>query len=246
MPIGNIEMIPNRDLPRFKPVKESMEIFIPNIIEHIPRRNGFIWAINGSGGSGKTSMMLNFFRTELYRKKFSNIFYFCPQVSFMSVQKHPFENHPTLYHELNVENLTELYKTLKGIKEGDDDDEDKKETEYNLVIIDDHADIYKSDKAIQKILSTMMIKARHLNTAFIFTLQSYHYFPKILRKQLTNITIFKPKSLAEWASLSEELLNMKKNDSQKLYDYVFDAPYQHLDIDTTDGRCYKNFNLLKY
>jgi hypothetical protein len=252
MPIENIVMIPNRDLPKFKPVKESMEIFIPNIIEHIPRRNGFIWAINGSGGSGKTSMMLNFFRTNLYRKKFSNIFYFCPQVSFMSVQKHPFENHPTLYHELNVENLTELYKTLKSIKEGDDEhededeDEDKKKIEYNLVIIDDFADTYKSDKAIQKILSTMMIKARHLNTAFIFTLQSYHYFPKILRKQLTNITIFKPKNIEEWNSIADELLNMKKNDAKKVYDYVFDAPYQHLDIDTTDGKIYKNFNLLKF
>jgi len=246
MPIGSIELIKNTNLPKFKPVKEAMDIFIPKIIDDIPRRNGFIWAINGSGGSGKTSMMLNFFKTNLYRGKFSNVFYFCPMVSFMSVKKHPFENHPTLYHELNVENLTELYDTLKSIKEGDEDDDEKREVEYNLVIIDDFADTYKSDKAIQKILSTMMIKARHLNTAFIFTLQSYHYFPKILRKQLTNITIFKPKSLAEWASLSEELLNMKKADSQKLYDYVYDAPYAHLDIDTTDGKCYKNFNLLKF
>lgn len=246
MTISNIEIIQNKNLPKFKPVKESMEIFIPNIIEHIPRRNGFIWCINGSGGSGKSSMLINFFKTNLYRKKFNNVFYYCPLVSFMSVDKHPFKNHKNVYHELNAENLQELYETLKSIKEGDDDEDDdeKKETEYNLVIIDDFADTYRSDKNVQKILSTMMIKARHLNTAFIFTLQSFFLFPRIFRKQLSYVTIFKPKSFAEWSSLSDELLNMKKDDVKKIYDFIFDAPYNHLDIDTTDNRIYKNFNLL--
>jgi len=245
MPIGKIELIENKDLPKFKPVKESMDIFIPNIIEHIPRRNGFIWLISGAGGSGKSSMMLNFFKTNLYKKKFDNIFYFCPLVSFKSVDNHPFKDHKTLYHELNAENLTELYKTLKSIKEGDDEESDDGEQKYNLVVIDDYADAYKSSKEIQKILSTMLIKARHLNTAFIFTVQSYFYFPKLLRKQLVNVSIFKPKSVAEWTSLADELLNMKKEDAKKLYDYVFDKPYTHLDIDTTSGQFYKNFNLLK-
>jgi len=245
MPIGKIELIENKDLPKFKPVKESMDIFIPNIIEHIPRRNGFIWLISGAGGSGKSSMMLNFFKTNLYKKKFDNIFYFCPLVSFKSVDNHPFKDHKTLYHELNAENLTEVYKTLKSIKEGDDEESDDGEQKYNLVVIDDYADAYKSSKEIQKILSTMLIKARHLNTAFIFTVQSYFYFPKLLRKQLVNVSIFKPKSVAEWTSLADELLNMKKEDAKKLYDYVFDKPYTHLDIDTTSGQFYKNFNLLK-
>lgn len=253
MPIGNIEEIPNKNLPKFKPVKENMEIFIPDIMENIPRRNGFIWAINGSGGSGKTSMFLNLFRTNVYRKKFSNIFYFCPEVSFLSVQKHPFEGHPTLYHEMNTENLSELYQTLKDIKKGDEEDEEeeddekkKKKIEYNLVVFDDFADTYKSSKDIQKILSTMLIKARHLNTSFVFSLQSFFYFPKILRKQLMNITIFKPKNVEEWESIARELLNMKRDDAKKIYDYVFDAPYQHLDIDTVENKFYKNFNLLKF
>ena len=60
------------------------------------------------------------------------------------------------------------------------------------MIIDDQADSLK-DKDIQRVLNKMLIKARHISTAFIFTLQSYYYFPKILRKQITNITIFKPK-----------------------------------------------------
>lgn len=249
MPIGDITLIPNKELPHFKPVKESMEIFIPDIIEGIPRRNGYIWAICGSGGSGKSSMMLNLFRTRVYRHKFSNVFYFAPQVSFMSVEKHPFANHPTVYHELNAETLGDLYKTLKDIKTGEGSDDGAEgadeETQYNLVIIDDFADVYRTDKSVQKLLSTMLIKARHLNTAFIITLQSYYYCPRILRKQLTNISIFKPKNIAEWNSLADELLNFKKEDAKKIYDYVFDKPYTHLDIDTVDNTLYKNFNLLE-
>lgn len=250
MPIDNIQLVPNKKLPKFKPVKENMDVFIPGIIEDVPRRNGFIWAISGSGGSGKTSMMLNFFKTPLYRKKFSNIFYFCPEVSFMSVHKHPFEGHSTVYHDLTPENLQSVYEQLQEIKKGTEEDEEvsdsEKETEYNLVILDDFADVYRSNKHIQKILSTMMIKARHLNTAFIYTLQSYYYFPKILRKQLTNITIFKPKNIEEWNSIAKEIMNLKKEDALKLHDYVYDSPYQHLDIDTTDNKYYKNFNRLNF
>jgi hypothetical protein len=56
----------------------------------------------------------------------------------------------------------------------------------------------------------MLIKARHLNCGFIFTLQSYTYFPKMLRKQLTFCSIFKPENVAEFESLAEELFNMEK------------------------------------
>ena len=43
----------------------------------------------------------------------------------------------------------------------------------------------------------------------------------------------------------EELLNMSKPNLLQLYDYCFDKPYQHLDIDTKENKIYKNFNLLQ-
>jgi predicted adenine nucleotide alpha hydrolase (AANH) superfamily ATPase len=248
MPIGEIKLIPNKKLPKFKPVKENMNIFIPDIINGVPNRNGFIWVICGAGGSGKSSMMLNFFSTDLYREKFHNIFYFCPEVSFLSVHKHPFAKHNKVYHDLNVEVLKNLYSELKQIKMGEDEEEDSEEDEvkYNLVIFDDYADAYKSDVEIQKILSTMLIKARHLNTAFIFTLQSYMYYPKILRKQVNFVSIFKSRNIEEWESIAKELIALKKDDALKLYDYIFDAPYTHIDIDLNDNKYYKNFHLLEF
>jgi hypothetical protein len=38
---------------------------------------------------------------------------------------------------------------------------------------------------------------------------------------------------------------MNKEDTLKIYNYVFDEPYTHLDIDTLTNKLYKNFNLLE-
>lgn len=241
-----ITEIQNTQIPKFEPIKEKMNLFIPDIVDGIPNRNGFIWILSGSGGSGKTSMLLNFFKSKhLYKHKFSNIFYICPQSSYLSVANHPFEKHDPsrVFHELNEDVLDDIYSELREIKK-DNADVPKEDYQYNCVIIDDFADVLK-DNDIQKKLNQMLIKARHLSCAYIFTLQSYYYFPKTLRKQITNISIFKPKNAEEWASMAKEILHMNKDDAAILYDYVFNQPYSHLDIDTVGDKLYKNFNLLE-
>ena len=132
------------------------------------------------------------------------------------------------------------------MKEGKNktDSDDENEIEYNCVIIDDFAHVLKN-KDIQRVLNTLLIKSRHLRCAFIFTLQSYYYFPKLLRKQITSITIFKPKNIAEWQSIAHELLNLNSIDALKLYNCVFDKDYNHLDLDTVQNLKYKNYNLLE-
>lgn len=242
MTISSIQEIPNENLPKkLKPVKEVMNKYIPNVIEGIPRRNGYIWVDSGSGGSGKTSLLLNMFKNKgLYRYKYDNIYYVCPESSFLSVEKHPFKDHDKIYHDLDASVLNSIKGELDGIKKQSIEDG---EIQYNCVIIDDMADSLK-EAGVQEVLNKMLIKARHLNTCFIFTLQSYYYFPKILRKQITNITIFKPKNTEEWESISKELLGMKKDDALILYDFIYDKEYNHLDIDTVEGLKYKNFNLL--
>ena len=90
----------------------------------------------------------------------------------------------------------------------------------------------------------MIIKARHICCGFIFTLQSYYFLEKIIRKQLTYITMFKTKNVEEFKSIARELLNYNLDDALLLYNYIFDEPYTHLDIDTTENKLYKNFNKL--
>lgn len=241
MPIVDIKEEVNNDIKSIKPVKEKMDKYVKDIPDGISRRNGMIYLLVGSGGSGKTSLLLNQFRKGgSYHRKFHNLYLFTPSISFLSVQNHPFQKHDKVHHELTRDTLEELYNELKERKEDYDDEDDM---EYNCVIIDDFASSLK-EKDVQKLLNTMLIKARHLNTCFIFTLQSYMYFPKMLRKQTTYATIFKPKNKEEWNSINQELLQMKEDDARKIYDYVYGQEYSHLDIDTIENKLYRNFNPL--
>lgn len=264
MTIKNISEIQNPHMVKMKPVKEKQDIYIPDIVDvNISRRNGMIYCLTGSGGSGKSSLLLNMFKSKnMYRNKFNNIYYFCPASSFQSVMHHPFEKHDKVYHELTVNHLETIYQELCLIKEeatkekekkekidayGDennDSDSEEKEIEYSCIIIDDFANNLK-DKFLIKQLNKMIIKARHICCAFIFTVQSYYLLDKIIRKQLNYTTIFQPKNIEEWNSIAKELMNMNKDDALTLYNYVFDAPYNHIDIDLVLNKYYKNFNLLE-
>jgi hypothetical protein len=252
------------DIKQLKPIKERQDIFIPDITdENIPRRNGFIWVLAGSGGSGKTSLMLSMFKSKNYfRNKFHNIYYICPECSMDSVKEHPFATHDKVYNDLNVETLDMIYnqlidnkpvekKTKKINKKSNFDDDTiqnsdeykEHEIEYSCLVVDDFADQLKN-KFIQNYLKRFLVKTRHLKCAVIFTLQSYYLFPKLLRKMIHYATIFAPRNIEERISIGNELINLNKDDTLKLFDYVFDKPYNHLSIDTVDNKIYKNFNLL--
>jgi Tfp pilus assembly ATPase PilU len=157
-----INEIKNPTQMKMKPIKEKMDIYVPDIInENISKRNGMVSVLTGSGGSGKSSLMLNMMKDKtMYRGKFHNIFYFCPSSSFNSVQHHPFEKHERVYHELTIELLDSIYNQLIAIKEdatkkeekkekafidevSEDEEEEKKEIQYSLIIIDDMANYLK-------------------------------------------------------------------------------------------------------
>jgi GTPase SAR1 family protein len=238
MTIKEIVEIENDKLKLGMPIKENMNVFIPDIDPNlnIPCRNGFHAVFCGSGGSGKSSLMMNLIKGP-YKKKFNNIYYFCPMVSFTSVKNHPFKKHDKVYHDFTIRELSEIYKELEEKKEANED-------EYSLIILDDLADCLKNND-IQVLMNKMMIKSRHLQVSWIISLQAYYYFPKQLRRQITNFILFKTKSIDEFQSLARELFNMNSDDALTLYNYVFDANYNHLDVDTVTNTYYKNFNLLE-
>lgn len=191
----------------------------------------------------KSSMLLNMFKDkDYYRGKFDNIFLFTPLTSFLSVQKHPFEKHSKVYHDLEQETLEDIEDELLDIKEDCIDNDYAMEN--SLIIVDDFAGNLK-DKALIKCLNKMILKTRHINCSWVFTLQSYYMLPKLLRKQINFITCFKPKNNEEWASIAKEVFSIDKSKQQALYDYCFSEPYQHLDLDLNTNKMFKNFNQLE-
>jgi hypothetical protein len=41
-------------------------------------------------------------------------------------------------------------------------------------------------------------------------------------------------------------MNLSKEDGLKVFDYIFDESYNHIDIDLVNNKYYKNFNLLSF
>ena len=112
------------------------------------------------------------------------------------------------------------------------------------MILDDLADMLKNND-IQVLMNKMMIKSRHLQVIWIITLQAYYYLPKNLRRQITNLILFKTKSINEFETIAKEMFNMNAQDALTLHNYVFDANYNHLHVDTVLNKYFKNFNLLE-
>ena len=232
------------DLPKTKALKEIMEIHVPNIDKNLPSKNGSIYAIIGAPGSGKSNLLFStlFKNLNYYRSKFDNLYLITPESSFLSLQKHPFKDHNKVFHELDKATLEVIFDEILEYKK--QALEDDRPIEHSCLIIDDFADGLK-DKDIIMSLKKLLIKSRHINCFFIFTLQAYNLFPLVLRKLITNITLFKPKNNVETESIRAELLHMGRDEFQELTNFIYDEPYNHLDYDTNTMELRKNYNLLE-
>jgi hypothetical protein len=165
-----------------KSIKEVMDINVPEIIDNVSRRNGMIYILTGSGGSGKSSLLLSFFQksSPVYRNKFNNIYYICPESSFLSVAKHPFSKHDKIYHELNGEILLHIYSELIDLKE--ESTKKKKKQKYNLVIIGSLLEkfFYNERKIndIIKYVKSIPVQQKNAVSNLIYGLNSYLIYGK--------------------------------------------------------------------
>ena len=95
-----------------------------------------VYILTGSGGSGKTNLLLNLFKNRhCYRNKFHNLFYFCPEASFLSVLKHPFEKHDKVYHTMTVDILHSIYEELCDLKVVKIKQNQTTQMKYNIIVL---------------------------------------------------------------------------------------------------------------
>ena len=60
MTIKEIVEIDNPNETKFKVMREKQDVFVPDISNlNISRRNGMVYVLSSSGGSGKTNLLLN-------------------------------------------------------------------------------------------------------------------------------------------------------------------------------------------
>jgi len=230
------------NLPDTEPVHEMFGVLIDDINENLPRHNGTLWAICGKGGSGKSSMFLSLFKSKkLLRAKFDEIHYIVRASSYNSVKKNPFSKHDKIHHDLTPELLHAIHDEALDRKE--DCLENHEPVEHTCIIIDDYGALLKN-LDIQQALKEIMNIARHANLYIIFIVQTYRMIPAELRRILTHVTLFRPNP-EEWNLIVSEVLMKKKDIAERIYNYVFDEMYNHLDLNAKDGTIRKNFKLLQ-
>ena len=97
-----------------------------------------------------------------------------------------------------------------------------------LVFLDDVGSALKTHN---QHLSLLTQKHRHLRTTWWVVAQKFNNIPTSLRANASVMYLFRPISLKELDTIQEELLPMKKKDTQEFIDYVFDKKFNFLYID---------------
>lgn len=117
-----------------------------------------------------------------------------------------------------------------------------------LVFLDDVGSALKTHN---QQLSLLTQKHRHLRTTWWVILQKYNNCPTSIRANASVMYLFRPISLKELDTIQEELLPMKKKDTQEFIDYVFDKKFNFLYIDLSLEKSaapiyYKGFDKISF
>ena len=160
--------------------------------------SSFVWALAGTRGSGKSSLLINVLDSKL-RNKFQNIFY-CSQTYRNDIQsKAPMAE---LIEELQEED--KVYDTFNDeiaeqiIKKIEDDNEawrnaDKKKrgkAPQHCLIVDDCLTDLSRSNMMNSPSHKLFVNGRHLKCSVILSLQKYVAIPLLWRQQLSCLTIF--------------------------------------------------------
>lgn len=213
----------------------------PNVKEPVPNK-AFFWAIIGSAGSGKTSLVVHLLSDkDCYRKQFFHVHLIAPESSMgsLSDKNNIWKSHPRekIHNELNFTTLQHIHEKCKlRVNE--------KKRETTLVVIDDMAAFLKSHEIEQK-LRELVYNRRHLGLSIMMLVQSYNSMPLTIRKTLSHFSAFKPRNKRELELLFEELIFLKKEAAEEVVRYVFKETHDFLFGITDTGTLHRNFNELK-
>ena len=102
-------------------------------------------------------------------------------------------------------------------------------------------------------LVSLLQNRRHIGLSVIILVQKWKDLPSGVRNNLTNVAIFRPKNNMEAEAVFGELLPMKKQMWEQIYDYIYDDSdkYNFLFVDMSlrvsyTYRYFKKFNELLF
>jgi len=193
----------------------------------------------GPSGSGKGVLLSNMI-LEIYKDCFEKIFIWSPSIvidkTWDSVKKY-------MRNELNQDNKSEKcffdeyieseleevidiqYKIIEYMK-----DNKMKNLFQILIIIDDFAED-KSFMRNSKLLHSLFTRGRHLGISTIVSTQVLKLLSPIIRKNVTDLYVFRLRNYSDYESLSEELSALlDKKSFNEMYNKAISQPYGFLYI----------------
>ena len=199
---------------------------------------GFMCLI-GRPGSGKSSMAISLMTQKspkIYRKTHHHVIIMMPANSIGSLKKNPFACLPpeNIYNELNDKTISQVYSNIDKASSAD---------EKTLLFIDDMTSDLKKSKFIIDTLKKLIYNRRHLKLNIIITAQSYVNMPLDIRKNITNLILFKP-SKKEFQIIFEELVEAKKELFEQVMKISYDKIHNFLFLNVPSQRLFKNFDEL--
>ncbi len=199
---------------------------------------GFLCVI-GRPGSGKTSFSISLItqsNPKIYKKTHHHILILMPKNSINSLKKNPFKqlDESNFYEELNNDSIEEIYNRVN---------EYSKEDEKTLLFIDDMTADLKKSKLIEDTLKRMIYNRRHLKLNIIITAQSYVNIPLDVRKNISNLVLFKPPK-KEMELLFNELIENKKDLFVDVMKMTYDEKHNFLFVNIPTQTLFKNWDEL--
>ena len=114
----------------------------------------------------------------------------------------------------------------------------------SLVIIDNFGAALK-DNEIQRQLKELIWNRRHLRTSIWILVQSYISAPLQIRKAVSHIIAYKPRTNIEFHKIFEELVQLPRDIADSLSRFIFDVKYNFTFLDCTSGEIYKKIEFHK-
>ena len=189
----------------------------------------FSMLLSAKPASGKSTFLENILgKKSYYKKKFDNVYVFCPPSSIASLpNKSVIKNHDKIYDDLTLGNLDKVYqKCLTS----------SKEEENTLIVIDDLLHALKNND-ILKLLEHIFCNRRHLRTSCIISTQVYNSLPLILRKCLSHAVVWKLGNGKEKQSVMEELFaGQPKDIAERVLHLAHKERHDFLICDLQNGR----------
>ncbi len=196
---------------------------------------GFLCVI-GRPASGCTIAMMTQKNPKIYKKTHHHVLIMMPQNSINSLKNNPFKQLPeeNFYEELNDASISSIYDKVNEWSAKD---------EKTLLFIDDMTADLKKSKPVIDTMKRMIFNRRHLKMNLIITAQSYVNIPLDIRKNITNLILFKPPK-KEMEIIFEELIENKKDLFVDIMKMTYGEKHNFLFVNVPTQRMFKNWDEL--